>query len=187
MEFVSTLAPSSRTSTEEARGSSSPPDPTMSNKHGCSGRNLESDLHNQLLCRSQFPSRWIFTYKKGRLHLMKIILPAVGVLPLWWCDFSFWEARNVKGGVELMGLDMLILDSKGGPISKLIIILEIQTLKFRNHSEVLRLANKNTHLPDLICELTAVKSIVSDPTQGKHRVMTGGLQLLPVMMMLQEA
>ncbi|KAL0669744.1 hypothetical protein Bca4012_032448 [Brassica carinata] len=85
MEFVSTLAPSSRTSTEEARGSSSPPDPTMSNKHGCSGRNLESDLHNQLLCRSQFPSlrllltsydlRWIFTYKKGRLHLMKIILP----------------------------------------------------------------------------------------------------------------
>ncbi|CAN6838941.1 unnamed protein product, partial [Brassica oleracea] len=78
-------------------------------------------------------------------------LKAVGVLPLWWCDFSFWEARNVKGGVELMGLDMLILDSKGGPISKLIIIL-------------------------------AVKSIVSDPTQGKHRVMTGGLQLLPVMM-----
>uniref|UniRef100_A0A0D3BZV4 Uncharacterized protein n=1 Tax=Brassica oleracea var. oleracea TaxID=109376 RepID=A0A0D3BZV4_BRAOL len=182
MEFVSTLAPSSRTSTEEARGSSSPPDPTMSNKHGCSGRNLESDLHNQLLCRSQFPSlrllltsydlRWIFTYKKGRLHLMKIILSAAGVLPLWWCDFSFWEARNVKGGVELMGLDMLILDS---------------TLKFRNHSEVLRLANKNTHLPDLIFELTAVKSIVSDPTQGKHRVMTGGLQLLPVMMMLQEA
>ncbi|CAN7016524.1 unnamed protein product [Brassica oleracea var. botrytis] len=62
---------------------------------------------------------------------MKITLPpfmltdlkAVGVLPLWWCDFSFWEARNVKGGVELMGLDMLILDSKGGPISKLIIIL----------------------------------------------------------------
>ncbi|CAF2079254.1 hypothetical protein Bca4012_090861 [Brassica carinata] len=56
MEFVSTLAPSSRISTEEARGSSSPPDPTMSNKHGCSGRSLESDLHNQLLCRSQFPS-----------------------------------------------------------------------------------------------------------------------------------
>ncbi|CAN6993588.1 unnamed protein product [Brassica oleracea var. botrytis] len=78
-------------------------------------------------------------------------LKAVGVLPLWWCDFSFWEARNVKGGGELMGLDMLILDYKGGPISKLIIIL-------------------------------AVKSIVSDPTQGKHRVMTGGLQLLPVMM-----
>ncbi|CAN6926153.1 unnamed protein product [Brassica oleracea] len=75
MEFVSTLAPSSRISTEEARGSSSPPDPTMSNKHGCSGRSLESDLHNQLLCRSQFPSRWIFTYKKGRLHLTKIILP----------------------------------------------------------------------------------------------------------------
>uniref|UniRef100_A0A0D3AKP7 Uncharacterized protein n=1 Tax=Brassica oleracea var. oleracea TaxID=109376 RepID=A0A0D3AKP7_BRAOL len=75
-------------------------------------------------------------------------LKAVGVLPLWWCDFSFWEARNVKGGGELMGLDMLILDYKG----------------------------------DLICELTAVKSIVSDPTQGKHRVMTGGLQLLPVMM-----
>ncbi|CAN6831003.1 unnamed protein product, partial [Brassica oleracea] len=122
--------------------------------------------------------------KRGDCTFMKITLPAIGVLPLWWCDFSFWEARNVKGGVELMGLDMLILDSKGGPISKLIIILEIQTLKFRNHSEVLRLANKNTHL---ICELTAVKSIVSDPTQGKHRVMTGGLQLLPVMMMLQEA
>ncbi|CAN6812899.1 unnamed protein product [Brassica oleracea] len=68
---------------------------------------------------------------------------------------------------------------------------------FRNHSEVLRLANKNTHLPgnhlhislsqDQHWKLTSVKSIVSDPTQGKHRVMTGGLQLLPVMMMLQEA
>ncbi|KAL0773499.1 hypothetical protein Bca101_038650 [Brassica carinata] len=129
MEFVSTLAPSSRTSTEEARGSSSPPDPTMSNKHGCSGRNLESDLHNQLLCRSQFPSlRLLLTsydllrsggsslIKRGDCTFMKITLPAIGVLPLWWCDFSFWEARNVKGGVELMGLDMLILDSKGATL-----------------------------------------------------------------------
>ncbi|KAF3581251.1 hypothetical protein DY000_02033579 [Brassica cretica] len=128
MEFVSTLAPSSRTSTEEARGSSSPPDPTMSNKHGCSGRNLESDLHNQLLCRSQFPS-------------LRFLLTSSDL---------FWEARNVKGGVELMGLDMLILDSKG----------------------------------DLICELTAVKSIVSDPTQGKHRVMTGGNYLIHIVVLL---
>ncbi|KAH0914945.1 LOW QUALITY PROTEIN: hypothetical protein HID58_008871, partial [Brassica napus] len=196
IEFVSPLAPSSRMSTEEARGSSSPLDPTMSNKHGCSGRNLKSDLH-KLLCL-------IFTYKKGRLHLTKIILPAPNisktssssisslklscsliwrpVFPLWWCYFS----RNVKGGDELMGVDKLLLDSKQPSYrhrltayrhhfkADTVLPIPKERFKFHNHSEVLWLANRNTHLPDLICELTAVKSIVSDPTQGKHRVMTGG-------------
>ncbi|CAN7111249.1 unnamed protein product [Brassica rapa subsp. narinosa] len=109
-------------------------------------------------------------------------LEAVSVFPLWWCYFS----RNVKGGDELMGVDKLLLDSEQPSYrhrltayrhhfkADTVLPIPKERFKFHNHSEVLWLANRNTHLPDLICELTAVKSIVSDPTQGKHRVMTGG-------------
>ncbi|KAG5375082.1 hypothetical protein IGI04_039678 [Brassica rapa subsp. trilocularis] len=44
--------------------------------------------------------------------------------------------------------------------------------RFRNHDELLCVDNTITHLPDIISELAAIKSNVSDPLQGKYRVMS---------------
>ncbi|CDY46865.1 BnaC01g27690D [Brassica napus] len=43
--------------------------------------------------------------------------------------------------------------------------------RFRNQSELVGLANTNTHLPDIIGEIVLVKSTVSDPPEDKNRVM----------------
>ncbi|CAN7042365.1 unnamed protein product [Brassica rapa subsp. trilocularis] len=49
--------------------------------------------------------------------------------------------------------------------------IPLESFRFRNHSEMLGLANSNNQLPDLIGEITGVKSTVSDPPQDKNRVM----------------
>ncbi|KAF2616407.1 hypothetical protein F2Q68_00039611 [Brassica cretica] len=41
-----------------------------------------------------------------------------------------------------------------------------ESFRFRNHSEMLGLANTNNQLPDLIGDITDVKSTVTDPPQG---------------------
>ncbi|KAF3588546.1 hypothetical protein F2Q69_00030958 [Brassica cretica] len=161
----------------------------------------------------------------------------------------FWEARNVCRGGELMGINMLLLDSQAtmmpatvnvnrlaahqtnfeeGSVysltgfevtrcnqnyrlsdSSLLIRfsnsttfekitepaapIPLESFRFRNYSEMLGLANSNNQLPgnapliisyynmfgylivfvtDLIGEITAVKSTVTDPPQDKNRVMT---------------
>lgn len=43
--------------------------------------------------------------------------------------------------------------------------------RFRNQTELVGLANTNTQLPDIIGEIVAVKSTVSDPPEDKNRVM----------------
>ncbi|CAF1983509.1 unnamed protein product [Brassica napus] len=43
--------------------------------------------------------------------------------------------------------------------------------RFRNQTELVGLANTNTHLPDIIGEIVLVKSTVSDPPEDKNRVM----------------
>ncbi|WZZ35327.1 hypothetical protein YC2023_018728 [Brassica napus] len=139
----------------------------------------------------------------------------------------FWEARNVRRSGELMGVDMLLLDSQSTMIpatvnvnrlathltnleegsvysltgfevtrcnqnyrlsdSSLLIRftdstsfkkvtepavpIPLESFRFRNYSEMLGLANSNNQLPDLIGEITAVKSTVTDPPQDKNRVM----------------
>ncbi|XP_033140413.1 uncharacterized protein LOC103855082 isoform X1 [Brassica rapa] len=50
--------------------------------------------------------------------------------------------------------------------------IPLESFRFRNYSEMLGLANSNNQLPDLIGEITAVKSTVTDPPQDKNRVMT---------------
>ncbi|KAG2330053.1 hypothetical protein Bca52824_001233 [Brassica carinata] len=45
-----------------------------------------------------------------------------------------------------------------------------ESFRFRNHSEMLGLANTNNQLPDLIGEITAVKRTVTEPPQEKNRV-----------------
>ncbi|KAG2328261.1 hypothetical protein Bca4012_037299 [Brassica carinata] len=101
-----------------------------------------------------------------------------------------------------MDVDMRLLDSKATLISATVSRLTgifkaeknepVQPIPeerfwFHNHSELLELANTKIHLLDLIGELTGVKSTKSDPTQGQDGFMTGELQVLPVMMMLQRA
>ncbi|KAL0683261.1 hypothetical protein Bca4012_050109 [Brassica carinata] len=49
--------------------------------------------------------------------------------------------------------------------------IPLESFRFRNYSEMLGLANSNNQLPDLIGEITAVKSTVTDPPQDKNRVM----------------
>ncbi|KAH0897719.1 hypothetical protein HID58_047287 [Brassica napus] len=139
----------------------------------------------------------------------------------------FWEARNVRRSGELMGVDMLLLDSQStmmpatvnvnrlathltnleeGSVYSLTgfevthcnqnyrlsdssllirftdstsfkkvtepaVPIPLESFRFRNYSEMLGLANSNNQLPDLIGEITAVKSTVTDPPQDKNRVM----------------
>ncbi|WZY80777.1 hypothetical protein YC2023_027161 [Brassica napus] len=108
-------------------------------------------------------------------------LEAVSVFPLWWCYFS----RNVKGGDELMGVDKLLLDSKNYRLSDSPLLLrfsvstefeEIRFYQFLKNasSSIITVRYFGWPTGTHTFPLTAVKSIVSDPTQGKHRVMTGG-------------
>ncbi|CAN6930821.1 BnaC06g40980D [Brassica napus] len=60
----------------------------------------------------------------------------------------FLEPMNVRWGSELMGVDMFLLDS-----------------------QLLGLANTNTQFPDIISEVTAAKSTVTDPPHDKNRLM----------------
>ncbi|CAN7102682.1 unnamed protein product [Brassica rapa subsp. narinosa] len=46
-----------------------------------------------------------------------------------------------------------------------------EAFRFRNHSELIGLANSNTQLPDIIGEILSVKSTVCDPPEEKNRVM----------------
>ncbi|CAN7019402.1 unnamed protein product, partial [Brassica oleracea var. botrytis] len=101
----------------------------------------------------------------------------------------FWEARNVKRGGELMWVDMLLMDVNNFKLadSSLMIRFDDSTefdvlsnpvspipaevFRFRNQTELVCLANTNTQLPDIIGEIVAVKSTVSDPPEDKNRVM----------------
>ncbi|XP_018453537.1 uncharacterized protein LOC108824614 [Raphanus sativus] len=121
----------------------------------------------------------------------------------------FWEARNVRHDGELMGVDMLLLDSQSTmmpatvnvnrlaahqphwkrvlstplPVLKFndstsfkkvtepAVPIPLESFRFRNHSEMLGLANSNNQLPDLIGEINAVKSTVADPPHDKNGVM----------------
>ncbi|KAF8095208.1 hypothetical protein N665_0339s0077 [Sinapis alba] len=49
--------------------------------------------------------------------------------------------------------------------------IPLESFRFRNHSEMLGLNNSNNQLPDLIGEIFAVKSTVTDRPQDKNRVM----------------
>ncbi|KAL0758403.1 hypothetical protein Bca101_074553 [Brassica carinata] len=49
--------------------------------------------------------------------------------------------------------------------------IHAEGFRFRNQTELVGLANTNTQLPDIIGEIVAVKSTVSDPPEDKNRVM----------------
>ncbi|CAH2035718.1 unnamed protein product [Thlaspi arvense] len=139
----------------------------------------------------------------------------------------FWEARNVKKGGELMGVDMRLLDEKAtlmqGSISvhrlntfkhlmhegtlysisnfdvtcsnhhfklcdstisirftdftKFVEIPETtqqipkESFKFRNHEELVALANTNSDLPDIIGEVTMIRTTLNEQTQKTQRIM----------------
>ncbi|XP_013713774.1 uncharacterized protein LOC106417529 [Brassica napus] len=100
----------------------------------------------------------------------------------------FWEARNVKRGGELMWMDLLMVlvpstvmqfTISAGRLPQFREKLHAGTMfsvseeafRFRNHSELIGLANTNTQLPDIIGEILSVKSTVCDPPEKKNRVM----------------
>ncbi|CAN6834703.1 unnamed protein product, partial [Brassica oleracea] len=89
----------------------------------------------------------------------------------------FWEARNVKRGGELMWVDMLLMDVNVSLIIRFDVLsnpvspIPAEGFRFRNQTELVGLANTNTQLTDIIGEIVAVKSTVSDPPEDKNRVM----------------
>ncbi|CAH8385637.1 unnamed protein product [Eruca vesicaria subsp. sativa] len=56
-------------------------------------------------------------------------------------------------------------------ITKLVSPLPIEGFRFRDDTELIGLANTSSQLPDIIGELIAVKSTVTDPPEEKNRVM----------------
>uniref|UniRef100_A0A0D3BNF3 DUF223 domain-containing protein n=1 Tax=Brassica oleracea var. oleracea TaxID=109376 RepID=A0A0D3BNF3_BRAOL len=63
--------------------------------------------------------------------------------------------------------DLTDFDELAEPVSP----LPQEGFRFRNHSELAELANTNTQLPDIIGEITAVKSTVNDSLGEKDRIM----------------
>ncbi|CDY40162.1 BnaC04g13900D [Brassica napus] len=109
----------------------------------------------------------------------------------------YWEARNVKRGGELMWIDMLLMDVNSTIMQATINANRVSKFRerlptgsmysvsgfdvarqsgltgfrFCNQTELVGLANTNSHLPDVIGEITAVKSTVCEPPEDKNRVM----------------
>ncbi|XP_013614348.1 PREDICTED: uncharacterized protein LOC106320521 isoform X4 [Brassica oleracea var. oleracea] len=63
--------------------------------------------------------------------------------------------------------DLTDFDELAEPVSP----LPQEGFRFRNHSELAELANTNTQLPEIIGEITAVKSTVNDTLGEKDRIM----------------
>ncbi|KAH0886813.1 hypothetical protein HID58_062909 [Brassica napus] len=63
--------------------------------------------------------------------------------------------------------DSTEFDVLSNPVSP----IPAEVFRFRNQTELVCLANTNTQLPDIIGEIVAVKSTVSDPPEDKNRVM----------------
>ncbi|KAH0868170.1 hypothetical protein HID58_075192 [Brassica napus] len=63
--------------------------------------------------------------------------------------------------------DLTDFDELAEPVSP----LPQEGFRFRNHSELAGLANRNTQLPEIIGEITAVKSTVNDTLGEKDRIM----------------
>lgn len=59
--------------------------------------------------------------------------------------------------------DSTVFDEITEPLSP----IPVERFRFRNHDELLCLDNTNTHLPDVIGELTSIKDTVSYPPQEK--------------------
>ncbi|KAH0916377.1 hypothetical protein HID58_030823, partial [Brassica napus] len=81
-----------------------------------------------------------------------------------------------------MGVATLLLDSQSTMMPATVKVNRLEThrpnlktgvesFRFRCHSELLGLANTNTQLPDIVGEITAVKSTVTDPPQNNNRLM----------------
>ncbi|CAN6908478.1 unnamed protein product, partial [Brassica oleracea] len=101
----------------------------------------------------------------------------------------FWEARNVKRSGEIMWVDVLLIDVNNFRLtdSPLLIRLNDNTefdeitepvsplskegFRFHNQAKLVGLANTNTQLPDIVGEITAVKSTVSELPEDKNCVM----------------
>ncbi|KAL0789793.1 hypothetical protein Bca101_006039 [Brassica carinata] len=98
----------------------------------------------------------------------------------------FWEARNVRKDGELMSLDMLLLDEQSTLIHGSINSSRVDTFRrrlsegsdiptelfrFRSHEQLLTLANTNRELPDIVGEVSSVRSTITDGLRGPQRVM----------------
>lgn len=46
----------------------------------------------------------------------------------------------------------------------------VESFRFRNHSELLGLASTNSQLPDIVGEIAAVKSTITEPLQNNNRL-----------------
>ncbi|KAG2285618.1 hypothetical protein Bca52824_045222 [Brassica carinata] len=79
-------------------------------------------------------------------------------------------AQNFKladSSLMIQSNDSTEFDVLSNPVSP----IPAKGFRFRNQTELVGLANTNTQLPDIIGEIVAVKSTVSDPPEDKNRVM----------------
>ncbi|KAH0943570.1 hypothetical protein HID58_003207 [Brassica napus] len=88
----------------------------------------------------------------------------------------FLKAMNVCRGGELMGVDMLLLDSQANYLTPPSATMMPATMNFNRlatHMPNLKSSSIYNYLlsTDLICEITVVMSTVTDPFQDKNRVM----------------
>ncbi|WZZ02789.1 hypothetical protein YC2023_088710 [Brassica napus] len=100
----------------------------------------------------------------------------------------FWEARNIRRADELMSVDMLLVDTNATLVPATIAASRVPIPNFRLfdsslliqfsdatslnvQSKMLALANASSQLPDIIGEITVVKSSVSDLPADKNHLM----------------
>uniref|UniRef100_A0A0D3D2S4 Uncharacterized protein n=2 Tax=Brassica oleracea var. oleracea TaxID=109376 RepID=A0A0D3D2S4_BRAOL len=75
--------------------------------------------------------------------------------------------RLTDSPLMIMFNDSTSLDVLSGTDSE----LPVEGFRFRNEAELHELASASTELPDIVAELSAVKSTVNDPPKGKNHVM----------------
>ncbi|KAL0646565.1 hypothetical protein Bca4012_044856 [Brassica carinata] len=107
----------------------------------------------------------------------------------------YWEARHVRKGGELMSVDMLFVNENdllvqtvslgSGNVSARALStrtslekitasarpIPTELLRFMPYGQILELANTGKQLPDIIGELNAIRSTITDRIPGAQRVM----------------
>ncbi|KAG5384242.1 hypothetical protein IGI04_035712, partial [Brassica rapa subsp. trilocularis] len=136
------------------------PQPATSSPHG----KKESSRQHHLIC--------LIIYKKR--HCAQIVVTRL---------LRFWEARNAKKDGELMGVDMLLLDDQSSLIQAAVSVHRLNTFgelyvkellaavanpiptemfRFQTLDELMALANTNVHLPDIIGEVSDIRTTYND-------------------------
>ncbi|XP_056841679.1 uncharacterized protein LOC108837924 isoform X2 [Raphanus sativus] len=110
-----------------------------------------------------------FLLKRGNLPTFRRRLAAGTMYSISGFDVAK-RAQNVRLSVSsflIRFTDTTSFEKLIEPVSP----LPQEGFRFRNQTELVGLANTNTQFPDIIGEITAVKTTVTEPPEDKNRVM----------------